>query len=192
MALHQNTREKAVKAFVIAGGHRVFWRADPQVMHPQMFRPEVAVQNCRQQQIGQPPLCPRLLMHQLMAVVDSNCPGNHPHAKEQRDLFQGSQMAGLRHIPDQRKQQDELDRKPDHGDDTIPEQARLGRAEVGIIGIQTRQRVNDRKHAPGIQRQQHNRPSPDDRAQDGNRNHAQRQPERQGVAQAFYLGGGNG
>ena len=182
--LPQDTREKPVKPLVIPRGHRVARRADMAVMHQQMFRPEMRIEHHRQQQIGQVALDLVLLMHQLVAVIDPDCAGDHPHAKEQHDLLKARQMLRMAHIPDQAEQRDELHGRPDQGDRAIPCQLCRICLGVGVFGIKTKQRVKQRKEIPGDKRQQDDGPPPLHRAQPGHRNQQKREPERQRAGDA--------
>jgi hypothetical protein len=80
-ALAQDAGEKAVEPFVVARRHRVARGADMEVMDPQMLGPEMRVEDRGQQKIGQPALQLRLLVHQLVAVVDPDGPGDTPIPK---------------------------------------------------------------------------------------------------------------
>ena len=141
VASQQNAREETVKAFVVARGHRVARGADIEVMHPQMFAAEMAVENAGQQEIAHPAFKRGFLVHQLVAVVDADGAGHDAHAEEQHDPFAGAQVAGLRHIPQEPAQQGELHRKPDQRDGAIPFQAGLGGVGIGVVGVQAQNRV---------------------------------------------------
>ena len=147
-ALAQDAGEKAVKAFVIARSHGVMRGADIEMVHTQMFGPEMGIEHRGEQKVTHPAFHSVFLVHQFMGINDADGAADDTHAKEQDDGFGGAQMGGAGDIVEQPDQQGALDGKPQNGDGAVPEQPSLGGGGVGVIGILAGQGIENGEQDP--------------------------------------------
>ena len=182
-ALPQHAREKAVKALVVARGHRVAPGSHIAMMYQQMLGPEMGIKHRRKEQVGQPAFEPVSLMHQLVAVIDPDRAADDADAEEEQDLFQRVQVVGMGDIPDRAENHAELQREPDQRDRAIPEKLFLGGLKVRVFQIEPGEGVKNGEQPPGGERHQQQPEPALGRDEDEKRDQAERQPEGQGVVQ---------
>ena len=198
-ALPQHAGEIAVKAFVIARGDGIFRGADVQMVDAQMFGAEMGIKDARHQQIGQPTLGFGFLVHEFMGIGDADGAGNDAHAEEEADFFRHVKVGGVGRVPDEREQERGLHRKPDQRDEAVPVKIGIRRGGIGIVAGLADEGVEHGKQAPGADGGEQDGQPAEMRADDAERHHGERGPERQGVCEAglgclhvgaLWLGGG--
>ena len=180
-----------MEALVIARGHPVAGGANMGVVDQEVLGTEVAIQNSGQQQVRQPAFEPVGLVHQLVAVNDADRAGQHADAKEDTEFLPQLQMPGPGHVPERRIDQNDLDRQPDPGDQTIPEQVLFRRFRVRVLRIAPQGRVQDRIEPPGAHRRQQQEPTALRGRQPDRGQERQRQGKGQGAGEFRDFGRGN-
>ena len=94
-----------------------------------------------------------------MRVVDPDGAGDHAHAKKHADPFCRAQVFGLRDVPQQARQQNELHGGPDQGDHLVPIEIAFGRGQIRVFCIQAEGGVQRGEQIPRCGRHDDQRPA---------------------------------
>ena len=81
-ALSQHPGKEMVKTLIIACCDRILRGSDIPMMHQQMLAAKMRIQHHRQKPIRHPALMRSFLMHQLMAIIDTNRARHHAQTEK--------------------------------------------------------------------------------------------------------------
>jgi hypothetical protein len=122
--LPEDAGEEAVEALVVARRDGIGGSAHVAVMHQEVFGAEMGVENRGEQDVGEPPFQPVLLVHQFVGVGDAHRSGQDADRRRRgRVSPMPPRVSGL-HVPDQPEDHHDLERRPDHRDQSVEAKVR--------------------------------------------------------------------